>query len=197
MQLSCTLVPCRLITVVASVHAPWAVTLNPRPVLLHVERGRGGGERGPLDLSIQAPASSAAGTMCLAMCAELPRRVKTCRGIACACVPPRAAARDTRLNQPNCRVRLILDSSEARACGRLASFRLTRALPSRAFGLADVPARARAIIDDNGTHVPVPGPGTDRARVRTGGCSGSRLSPRAPRGVADRPDRSSRSSSQH
>ena len=130
----------------------------------------------------------------LAQCAELPRRVKTCRGIACACVPPRAAARDTRLNQPNCRVRLILDSSEARACGRLASFRLTRALPSRAFGLADVPARARAIIDDNGTHVPVPGPGTDRARVRTGGCSGSRLSPRAPRGVADRPDRSSRSS---
>ena len=69
----------------------------------------------------------------LAQCAELPRRVKTCRGIACACVPPRAAARDTRLNQPNCRVRLILDSSEARACGRLASFRLTRALPSRAF----------------------------------------------------------------
>ena len=64
MQLSCTLVPCRLITVVASVHAPWAVTLNPRPVLLHVERGLGGGERGPLDLSTQAPAPSAAGTMC-------------------------------------------------------------------------------------------------------------------------------------
>jgi hypothetical protein len=112
MQLSCTLVPCRLITVVASVHAPWAVTLNPRPVLLHVERGRGGGERGPLDLSTQAPASSAAGTMCAELAPGGSKRAVALRVRVCRLVPrPETALRaePAKLSSVRCAFNSVLD----------------------------------------------------------------------------------------